>query len=536
MLVDKHGYLYITLLAFALLAYGCANIVPPDGGVSIRKDVSPPEILGHQPEFASTNFDERKVYIEFDEFVVVEDVFNQVLVSPPISKPIEVSPKKKGVLVQLPSDLRPNTTYTINFGEAIKDYREKNILQNFTYVFSTGPELDSGVVIGSVHDHNGDLSKEKVVIGLYKTDSLGAVKHEKPYYFAFVGEDGSFKISYIAPGKYYAYAFTDANFNYRYDLKGNERIGFLNDSIIVTDSTVQNLTIDLFLETGKPALLETRQVAAGQTKFIFNQAISTLLIESDRFSKGDFIEYNAGKDTFTYWSEIVDTGKISFDLTINGKYIDSALINQTMKLGKFVKISNLVGEDSLRLSQSNLIELQFNNPIDSFSTEGIALFDSDSNEIEFSAYLMSRTKLAIEWKDEVMPVDLFIPGRRVFSIYGHFNRKKKISIYELKESLKGSVNILYDYKVGPNPHLLELVNDKDVVVRSVQLNRVGAGDVKIKNIPLGSYTARVFIDVNGDGIWTSGDFDKKIQPEPYVFQNSEVTIRGNWETEIKFEF
>ena len=125
-------YFYILI---ALTIYSCANVVTPTGG---EKDIIPPTVLQYSPDTNSLYFDAPEIHIQYDEYVVLNDVFNQVIISPPLDGIPEYKIKGKTLTIKLNSTLRDSTTYTVNFGQAIKDNTEGNILNNFTYVFSMG--------------------------------------------------------------------------------------------------------------------------------------------------------------------------------------------------------------------------------------------------------------------------------------------------------------------------------------------------------------------------------------------------------------
>ena len=122
-------------LLISLFIASCANQVTPTGG---KKDTTPPVVLDYEPDSATVFFDAQQITLVFDEYVQLNDVFNQVIVSPPLDATPEIKLKGKTVTINLNSELKQATTYTINFGQAIKDITEGNALENFTYVFSTG--------------------------------------------------------------------------------------------------------------------------------------------------------------------------------------------------------------------------------------------------------------------------------------------------------------------------------------------------------------------------------------------------------------
>src|SRR5262245_37324416 len=140
-------FLIILSILKILVLSGCANIVPPQGGF---RDSLPPVLVKVSPADSSVNFTGRKISFAFDEYIMVENFQQNMLVSPiPKTTPTYLS-RLNTVTVTLKDTLEPNTTYTLNFGDAIKDVNEGNIMKNFTYVFSTGPSIDSLMFRGNV--------------------------------------------------------------------------------------------------------------------------------------------------------------------------------------------------------------------------------------------------------------------------------------------------------------------------------------------------------------------------------------------------
>ncbi|HET6989830.1 MAG TPA: Ig-like domain-containing protein, partial [Bacteroidia bacterium] len=132
---------------FIALASSCAQILSPDGGA---KDRTPPKVTSYTPDSAATNFTGKKIVLHFNEFVQLKDLQNQLIVSPPLNHDPDVTIRKKDIVIELKDTLLPNTTYTISFGNSISDITENNVLDNFRYVFSTGPVIDSLHLSGKI--------------------------------------------------------------------------------------------------------------------------------------------------------------------------------------------------------------------------------------------------------------------------------------------------------------------------------------------------------------------------------------------------
>ncbi|MFT4526467.1 MAG: hypothetical protein ACI85F_002640 [Bacteroidia bacterium] len=213
-----------------VLFIACAQIVTPSGG---PKDELPPLILEMNPEPFNTNFSGNTIEIEFDEYIKLHEPANQILISPPQQKSPEYLIKKKNLIVKFKDSLLENTTYTINFGEAIRDNNEGNVLGRLTYVFSTGSYLDSMQVQGKVVNAIDGSAAEEILVMLYDQDVDSLPLDTLPRYFARTDEQGNFKLSNLKNTDYKVFALKDENANYIYD-NPEESIAFL-DSMVTPD-------------------------------------------------------------------------------------------------------------------------------------------------------------------------------------------------------------------------------------------------------------------------------------------------------------
>ena len=208
------GLLLLVFIASQLfVSPGCANIIPPSGG---PRDTTPPVLLFVTPADSTRNFDENRIVFEFDEYVELQDIPANLIVSPtPLVNP-QVNRKLKTVTVRLKDSLEENTTYSINFGNAIVDYNEKNPLGNFTYVFSTGNRIDSLELEGKVILAETGRIDSTLIVMLHRNLDDSAVYKERPRYFAKLDTAGKFHFRYLPPGTFNLYAVQDQGGQRRY--------------------------------------------------------------------------------------------------------------------------------------------------------------------------------------------------------------------------------------------------------------------------------------------------------------------------------
>lgn len=230
---------FLIALAGATLLGACARIGSPEGG---PKDTTPPRVVeAKSTPNGALNFRERAIYLTFDEWVTLQEVNTQVFVSPPLAKRPEVTLKGRTVVFRFDEDeqLRPNTTYTIFFGTAVRDLHEGNVAQDLRFVFSTGDHIDSTTLVGVVVDAFSNEPVENASVMLYDNLADSAIVTERPYYLARTDKSGQLRLPNVRPGTYRCVAIEDADQNLRWRPE-SERIAFLDSFVVVrpTDTLV----------------------------------------------------------------------------------------------------------------------------------------------------------------------------------------------------------------------------------------------------------------------------------------------------------
>jgi hypothetical protein len=252
---------------------GCAQIGSISGGT---KDTIPPVLLNATPKVLSTNFTGNKITFTFDEYIdELQDVQSNVLVSPYPKVNPEFKSKLKTVTVKLKDTLLPNTTYLINFGKAIRDVNEGNVIKDFTYVFSTGNSIDSLKLSGKVELAETGKPDSTLIVMLYRNAVDTTVQNFKPTYIAFVKGDGSFTFNNLPPGKFNIYALKDGDGGKTYNSK-TEPFAFMDQPVFVSDSTTP-VTLYAYTEekaTKPVTVTTTKPKTAAQKKLKYTAAVA----------------------------------------------------------------------------------------------------------------------------------------------------------------------------------------------------------------------------------------------------------------------
>ncbi len=187
---------------------GCANIIPPTGG---DRDSLPPLLLKASPPDSSKGFKNKTISFTFDEYIELQSITENLIVSPTPEMPPLIESKLKTITIKIKDTLEDNTTYVYDFGKAIKDVNEGNVLENFSYIFTTGNVLDSLTLSGKVLLAETGGIDTTLIVMLHKSGVDSAVAKEKPRYIAKLDGKGNFHFRFLPAGTYYIYALKDEN-------------------------------------------------------------------------------------------------------------------------------------------------------------------------------------------------------------------------------------------------------------------------------------------------------------------------------------
>lgn len=234
-----------TLYSLTTFNSGCAQIGAPTGG---PRDSLAPILVRSNPALKTTNFKGNKITLQFDEYVEVVEIQNNVLVSPTPKNNPSINYNLKTVTIRLKDTLEPNTTYSINFGNAIKDVNEGNIFKDFSYVFSTGNTIDSASLSGKLVLAETGLVDSTIAVVLYRNADDSAVQKRRPDYMVRIKSDGIFRFNNLPEADFKVYALKDGDGNKFYNSKV-ELFAF-NDEIVQVRSndTSERLTLYAYSE------------------------------------------------------------------------------------------------------------------------------------------------------------------------------------------------------------------------------------------------------------------------------------------------
>jgi Bacterial Ig-like domain len=526
------------LFFIGFILCGCAQVRTPIGG---EKDIDPPVLVKIIPENFSTQFNEKKIIVEFNEYLKPNDLGNQLVISPPFKEKPTVLIKGRKVEITLKDTLAQNTTYNFNFGNSIQDLTEANTLEDFVYVFSTGTYIDSLEFAGTIKDAFTSSTEKGIVAMLYNSFEDSVISTTTPNYFAKTKEDGSFKIKYIKAGRYKMIALKDESNNFLYDFP-IEYLAFTPDSIIpsVLDSADILPHFELYKEKDTTQYIkETIAKSYGFIQFIFNIPNKNFRVEPANFSfknnPWNIQQIGSKKDTVSIWIPDLE-GKEDLDLVV----FDGNTVIDTVNwfIGKSDK-----EREQPKLRTGRKFAGYINNP-----ESAIINFNYPIQLTDFS--LMHLMEDTLEVKFNVTPIDSLKKNYRIIYPFqtgkkyeatllpGSFTDLYNTTIDTTKIGYKlhdpeyfGTVSIKFSFADSiPKQYIFQMLTEKLDVIREVTID--SSNMVVLKELSPVKCRFRIIVDANKNNIWDTGNYLKKIQPEKVIYYPETTDVRSNWDVEL----
>ena len=565
--------------------YSCASIGRPDGG---PLDETPPRFIGSTPAAGALNNTKTKVSLSFDEFIKLEKANEKVVISPPQVQQPEIKASGKKISVNLLDSLKPNTTYTIDFSDAIVDNNEGNPLGNFAFTFSTGSAIDTMEVSGTLLEASNLEPVKGMLVGMHSNLSDTAFTKLPFDRVARTDSRGHFTIRGVAPGKYRIFGLMDADQNFAFSQK-SEALAF-NDSLVIPrweerirqDTTwVDSLTIDTVVERKYTYYLPDNVILRSFKEDLFSQ----YLVKNERLTPEKFtlyfaakadtlpvlkglnfderdafiIEKNLTNDTIHYWvKDSLLYKQDTLSLSLNYLYTDTLnqlvprtdtlnLVAKTVKKAvdepkkkkkkkgeeeepeptKFLHVSTYIPST---MDVYDYISLSFDEPIASFDSAAIHLkqkVDTLWEDIPFTfeqdSLQLRKYNLYYEW-EPTREYEFSVDSTAFHGIYGLFTDKIKQNIKV--RSLEEYGAIYFNVSGCDSIAFVELLDTQDKVVRKVPVVN-GQADFYFLNP--GKYCARLINDTNGNGVWDTGNYAEKRQPEMVYYYPMVLELKANFD-------
>lgn len=371
----------------ALIVAGCARMGSPDGG---WYDETPPRVIGANPAEGAVNVKAKQFYVDFNEFIKIENASENVIVSPPQTEAPEIKSQGKRISIKLVDSLKANTTYTIDFSSSISDNNEGNPLGNYIYTFSTGIRIDTLEVAGYVINAENLEPVKGILVGLYDNLSDSAFCKLPMLRVARTDSRGHFIVRGVAPGRYHIFALQDQDGDYRYGQR-SEMMGFSDQIIEPTfkdDIRQDTLWKDSLRIMSIDRVHYTHFLPDDVCLRVFNATISTRYVLKSERPDPRYLLLN-----YSYPDSVLPTIKgLNFDAT------DAFLIERPVagkdSLLYWLRDTALVNQDTLRLSVTTSIT----------DTLGVLRQQTDTLEflskVSYARRLKEQQKKIEEWQKD----------------------------------------------------------------------------------------------------------------------------------------
>lgn len=524
-------YKLLIVLVILLSITNCAKRGRPTGG---PVDENPPILVSASPKQESVNFKETKIKIYFDEYIKIKDLKKNLVISPPQKNEPQISPvgtPSKVITIKILDTLDANTTYLFNFGNGVVDNNEENVLQNFKYVFSTGSFIDSLTLSGEVTDPLIKKPEAAIDVMLYEYDSTyydSIIFKQKPKYITNTLDTTLYNLTNLRAGKYLLIALSDQNNNKIFDPKV-DKIGFINDTVTLPTDEIYNIKI--FKEVPELRVFKPKEVTKGHLIFPYEGDASNLNIKILSPVTEDFkfeMNYEKDRDTINYWYTPMEVDSLNFEVSKNN-YSE----NLTLKI-RNTELDTLKVNSSVKgfISHLDTLFITTNNPIIKLDTSKISIV-KDSIPIKFTTKISkSKTKFSINFnKDFDAQYNFNILPNTIEGIFGFKNDSITFNLKTKKLEDYGSIaiNIVSSQKTS---FIVDLLNEKGLVIRKQVIKHPQI--VNFAYLNPGNYLVRVTLDKNNNGIWDTGNYLEKLQPEEILFYDKILELRVNWDLNETF--
>jgi uncharacterized protein (DUF2141 family) len=535
----KAFYRIIFLFTIVLFVANCARTGRPEGG---PKDEDAPLFINAIPPYKTVKFDEKVIKLNFNEFITLKELNKQLVISPPLKNPPLISPQgspSKEIKIEILDTLQKNTTYIFNFGNAVQDNNESNILENFSYVFSTGNYIDSLTTNGTIKDATLQEIPRSVNVLLYRIDSSykdSIIYKKKPNYITNTLDTTNFKFTNLREGKYFIVALKEEVSDYLFNPK-LDKIGFLADTIQLPKDSILVKPITLFKEKQPYKFVRAREVYKGKLQFAFEGTQKNMKIEVASKVPENFksiSKFEKNKDSLNFWFTPFETDSLNFIVT-NELFSDTV----TVKLRK-EKIDSLSIDITPRntLNFRDTIFVNSNHPILQIDTLKISLVDKDTLAIKYTTLFSEKVnKIGIIFdKKPSENYTLTALPSAFLDIYSFKNDTISVKFTTKKVDDYGRITLTVNNFKDENL-IVELLsgNKQDLLIERKLINT--STKVIFDLLEPKKYTIRVIVDSNKNSEWDTGNFLKKQFPERIIY-HKELTgfeLRANFFLEETFD-
>lgn len=523
---------YLILIITAI--YGCASMRAPEGGPT---DKTPPKVLKMEPKDLTTNFKAKKIVITFDEYFNIQNEFKEFSISPEQERPPILKKNLKNLEITFQDTLEKNTTYTLNFGRAIVDLNEGNVLKNLTYAFSTGPLLDSLSISGRVTNiltGKPEFDATVFIIPLSRDSIFGK---KKASIYTTTDSSGLYTLRNLKKDSYKIYALKETAGDRIYQQRTDE-IAFIKEPIVLTKN-LDSINLGLFKELAQEFRVVDRKLNLdGSITMVFNQKLSKpqiTVLNNKVIDDNKLLRFNKTNDSLKLWLQDLSFDTVKLEIKNDGKPLDTIAFNRDKKDTYDRILQNTDNLEAGTLNPFRPFKLYFNFPIEKVDLSKIKLKEDTTSRSNFTLTKDSTNLLAYNfnypWKKKFNYTITFAEGA-ITGIFGVKNKEFKKTIQLGNADDYGTFSLKVEVPDTTKSYVLEVINDKKTVLSSqiITKNRT----ITYVNYKVGTYSTRIIYDDNKNGIWDTGSLALGMQPEHTWNSKEEFSLRANWEQVFNF--
>ncbi|WP_297985914.1 Ig-like domain-containing domain [uncultured Chryseobacterium sp.] len=525
---------FLFLFLISIVLFSCARVGSPVGG---SKDTIAPNFLGSNLDSARVNVPTslKELRLDFDEYITLKEIQKNLNISPPIQKIKRILPSSLGnkfILIQWDDSLQANTTYNFNFGNAIADLNEGNVLPYFNYAFSTGDKLDELYISGEVKDglaktDEKAATKKNYVVGLYKaSDSVDYRK--KPYYLTKADADGYYELNYLSPGTYRIVAFDDDNQNSVMDL-GKEAVAFRKEPVVL-DKSISGLNLSVYPTKKAVKQTEIKEIPGGILMLFEGKPTKVeVLSVTDKLNdykvthqpKSDSVNVLFDAKKLNLGQDQMERIQLSYDADGKKDTVQySYRYNKTNELTISNAKSNVFAPNQDFVISANM-------PVEKIQPEKWTL-KSDSITRDFTAKISETNpkQIIVSSAFEVgKKYQLTVPKNTVSSFYEVLPKSYQFNFEIDKAENYGSITLNLENKPAQKFWLQFLSEKNEIAFQRF----TDAAQNKFTEIKPGKYTIRILVDNNGNGFWDEADVSNETSAEDVYLFPKNIEIRPLWE-------
>jgi len=532
----KSKFKYISFL-LVLLMMSCAKRGSITGGL---KDTLAPVLVSSAPKNFTTDFKGNEINLVFDEYIKLKNLNKQLIISPPMKYEPLITPTgvSKFINIKIKDTLLPNTTYSFNFGESIADNNEGNALNQFKYIFSTGPYIDSLTLGGKIKDAYAKNVDNFVSVMLYEANDKykdSVIYKEFPRYITNTLDSmRTFKFENLKEGKYLLVALKDKSNNNKYNPK-DDKIGFIKHFITVPNDTLFELSLfkeTLPLKAFKPIQASGNRLLLpyeGKQNFKLNKP--TIVLKNNGETLETIVTQFPKKDSLQIWYKPLKADSLSLEVTKDtyNKKFSFKIKDQKKDTLNIKAVQNGV------INFRDRFTLDTETPLVKFDKSKIKLINKDSAAVDFTTeYDELDQKLYIDFKREPLQKYnfTFFPG----ALTDFYDKTNDTLSYKLStKEYEDYGNLVLTLKnVKRFPIIVEITNKKgDQVLASAYSE--GETKLEFNHIEPNSFTVRVIYDDNKNKIYDTGNFLEKKYAEEVTYLQESFDVRTNWDWQQTFD-